>query len=64
MMSIINGRTIDHLFPIIKQRNDQQQDNRLNHKSPHIKGEQVANFKFGVNAIQINGQSDCENNCH
>ena len=52
------------MFSIVKQRNNQQQNQRLNHEPPHVKREKIANFKLCVNTIEIDWESDGENNQH
>lgn len=49
------------LFSIIKHRNNQQQNQRLNHKSSHIKRKKIADFESVVNTIQINRESNGKN---
>ena len=52
------------MFSVIKHRNNQQQNQGLNHKSSHIEREQVTNVKFGVNTVKINRESDHKNDHH
>ncbi len=49
------------MLPVIKHRDDQQQDQRLNDEPPHVEREKIAGFEPVINAVQVDRESDGEN---
>lgn len=50
-----------HMLPVIKHRDNQQQDQRLDDEPPHVEGEKIAGFEPVINAVQVDRESDDEN---